>query len=245
MPTCPEYIAEAQRARLPAMACYDSDDSWPIGPDLPSLNASFTSSRNFFSGALFAGSRQTNDGASVLFRSRRASRTRSMSWLLAAVDGTGASARRRSPIRWWKSWVGAATSPACAAAVDRAGKFWRLRRGDGRNDAVRAFEIDRPRACGRERASRCERRGHRLVDRIRRSQRRGGCRTISKRGDMKPSGLLLLAAVSLSLAVAAPASTRPHYGGTLRVAIEEAPASLDPADSGQPGNSMLRPAFRG
>src|SRR5713226_7045519 len=48
---------------------------------------------------------------------------------------------------------------------------------------------------------------------------------------MRPSGLFLLAAVSVSLAVAAPASTRPHYGATLRVSIREAPASLDPATS--------------
>ena len=56
---------------------------------------------------------------------------------------------------------------------------------------------------------------------------------------MRPSGLLLLVAVSLSLAIAAPARTRPHYGGTLRVAIGEAPASLDPAESNRPGNPML------
>src|SRR5713226_1531642 len=52
---------------------------------------------------------------------------------------------------------------------------------------------------------------------------------------MRPSGLFLLAAVSVSLAVAAPASTRPHYGATLRVSIREAPASLDPADSSPAG----------
>jgi ABC-type transport system substrate-binding protein len=58
---------------------------------------------------------------------------------------------------------------------------------------------------------------------------------------MKPSGLLLLAAVSfaLLLATAAPASTRPHYGGTLRVVIREAPASLDPVDSRQLGTVPL------
>ena len=50
---------------------------------------------------------------------------------------------------------------------------------------------------------------------------------------MRPSGLFLLVAVSVAVAVAAPASTRPHYGGTLRLAIREAPASLDPTDSGQ------------
>jgi ABC-type transport system substrate-binding protein len=52
---------------------------------------------------------------------------------------------------------------------------------------------------------------------------------------MRPSGLFLLAAVSVALAVAAPASTRPHYGGTLRLSVREAPTSLDPADPGQPG----------
>jgi ABC-type transport system substrate-binding protein len=46
---------------------------------------------------------------------------------------------------------------------------------------------------------------------------------------MRPSGLLLLAAISVSLA--ATASTRPDYGGTLRISIQEAPASLDPADT--------------
>lgn len=52
---------------------------------------------------------------------------------------------------------------------------------------------------------------------------------------MRPSGLLLLAVVSVFLAVAAPASTRPHYGGTLRLSIREAPVSLDPADSSPAG----------
>ena len=52
---------------------------------------------------------------------------------------------------------------------------------------------------------------------------------------MKPSGLFLLAAVSVALAVTAPAGTRPHYGGTLRVSVREAPSSLDPAGPVQPG----------
>ena len=38
-----------------AMTCFESDDPWPIGADLFSLNASFTSSRNFFSGTLSPG----------------------------------------------------------------------------------------------------------------------------------------------------------------------------------------------
>ncbi len=56
---------------------------------------------------------------------------------------------------------------------------------------------------------------------------------------MKLSGLFLLVAVSLCLAAAATASTRPHYGGTLRISVREAPASLDPADASPAGISAL------
>ena len=46
---------------------------------------------------------------------------------------------------------------------------------------------------------------------------------------MRPSGLFLLAAISVALAISVPASTRPHYGGTLRLSVHE------PSDSAQPG----------
>ena len=56
---------------------------------------------------------------------------------------------------------------------------------------------------------------------------------------MKPSGLFLLAAASVVLAIGAPASTRPRYGGTLRISVREAPGSLDPADPSRPGALAL------
>lgn len=40
--------------------------------------------------------------------------------------------------------------------------------------------------------------------------------------------------------MAAPAETRPQYGGTLHVSMREAPASLDPADSSQPDSFTRR-----
>src|SRR5713101_8141957 len=61
---------------------------------------------------------------------------------------------------------------------------------------------------------------------------------------MKRSGLLLLVAASLSLTVTAPASTRPHYGGTLRLAMRDAPMSLDPADSSRPDSLATRSVSR-
>lgn len=52
---------------------------------------------------------------------------------------------------------------------------------------------------------------------------------------MRRSGLALLVASSLLLS-AAQAATRPHYGGTLRVAIAAAPGSLDPLELNQSGS---------
>ena len=51
-----------------------------------------------------------------------------------------------------------------------------------------------------------------------------------KRGNMRRINFPLLVASSLFLAVLAGAETRPHYGGTLHVAIRAAPVSLDPSE---------------
>jgi peptide/nickel transport system substrate-binding protein len=52
---------------------------------------------------------------------------------------------------------------------------------------------------------------------------------------MRRFNLLLLAASSLIWSVAASAATRPHYGGTLRVAMRETPQALDPLSLAQLG----------
>jgi peptide/nickel transport system substrate-binding protein len=56
---------------------------------------------------------------------------------------------------------------------------------------------------------------------------------------MKRFGWGLLVAGSMMLAVGAGAETRPQYGGTVRVAMREAPASLDPGD-GAGADSLAR-----
>jgi len=61
---------------------------------------------------------------------------------------------------------------------------------------------------------------------------------------MKCSGLLLFVAVSVWLVSTALAGTRPHYGGTLRLAMGDAPVSLDPADSSRPDTLALRSLLR-
>ena len=59
---------------------------------------------------------------------------------------------------------------------------------------------------------------------------------------MRRSGLLLLVAVSV--ASIALASTRPHYGGTLRLATRDAPMSVDPADASRPDTFLWRSLSR-
>ena len=66
---------------------------------------------------------------------------------------------------------------------------------------------------------------------------------------MKHFGLAFLVTVSLlaggaCVPLSAVASTRPHYGGILRVAMRDAPTSLDPADSMQPDSFSVRSLSR-
>ncbi len=61
---------------------------------------------------------------------------------------------------------------------------------------------------------------------------------------MKRSASALIAAASLLIAAGSMAATRPHYGGTLRIAVQAAPASLDPADSSQPDSFTRRNVSR-
>jgi peptide/nickel transport system substrate-binding protein len=56
---------------------------------------------------------------------------------------------------------------------------------------------------------------------------------------MKRSVSALIAAISLLIAAESPAATRPHYGGTLRIAVRAAPGSLDPANSTD-ADSLIR-----
>src|SRR5579862_1236847 len=56
---------------------------------------------------------------------------------------------------------------------------------------------------------------------------------------MKQFNLLLLVASSLLSSVWALAAERPHYGGSLRIEMREAPQSLEPAAQTTPGLQSL------
>jgi len=57
---------------------------------------------------------------------------------------------------------------------------------------------------------------------------------------MKRSASALIAAASLLIAAGSMAGTRPHYGGTLRITVQAALASLDPADPSAPDSITRR-----
>ena len=123
----------------PAMTCYDSDDPWPIGTDLSGLNASFTSTRNFFSGALSPGvGRQTMGPA--FYSAAAVPRGPTWSWLLATVEGQvhllDGSTDQVVAKQGWGSDI--------ASVRSGCGSGWQVlatSAGDGRSDAVRAFEV--------------------------------------------------------------------------------------------------------
>lgn len=125
----------------PAMTCYDSDDPWPVGSDLAVLNASFTSTRNFFGGALSpAVGKQT--AAPAFYSAAAVPRAQGTSWLLAAVDGQvhlldGITDQVVEKLGWGSD---------IASVHSGCGPGWQVLvtgRSDGRNDndTVRAFEM--------------------------------------------------------------------------------------------------------
>jgi hypothetical protein len=122
-----------------AMTCYDSDDPWPLGTDPPGLNAPFTSSRNFFSGALSPGvGKQTT--APGFYSAAAGAGGQSSSWLLATVDGRvhlldGTTDQVLEKLEWGSDIAGLRSGCGSGWQILATGS------GDGRSDTVRAFEV--------------------------------------------------------------------------------------------------------
>jgi hypothetical protein len=123
----------------PAMACYESDDSWPIGTDVASLNASFTSARNFFTGTLSPGVGQQTM-APAFYSAAAVPRGQVVAWLLASVDGQvhfldGGTDQVVEKLGWGSD---------IASVHSGCGSGWQVLAsapGDGRSDVVRVFEV--------------------------------------------------------------------------------------------------------
>ena len=126
-----------------AITCYEGDDAWPIGTNLFSLNASFTSSgissRNYFSGALLPGVGKQMTTA-PFYSAAAIPRGQSILWLFAAVDGQvhlldGATDQVMGKLGWGSD---------IASVRSGCGSGWQVLatgNGEGSNDTVRAFEL--------------------------------------------------------------------------------------------------------
>lgn len=135
----PGVVCRSTAGSPPAMTCYDSDEPWPIGTDPFSLNATFASSRNFFSGALSPGvGNQT--AASAFYSAAVIPRERNPVWLLAAVDGQvhaldGVTDQIVGKMNWGSD---------IAAVRSGCGSGWQVLAtgaGENPNDVARAFEM--------------------------------------------------------------------------------------------------------
>jgi hypothetical protein len=121
------------------MTCFESNDPWPIGTDLFSQNASFTSARNFFSAALSPGVGNLTT-APAFYSAAAVPREHSTWWLLAAVDEKvhvldGITDQVAEKLGWGSD---------IASLRSGCGAGWQVLAtgtGPGRSDAVQAFEI--------------------------------------------------------------------------------------------------------
>jgi hypothetical protein len=135
----PGTVCRSTATSPSSMVCYEGDNAWPLGTSRASVDASFFSSRNYFTGAILPGvGKQTT---TVPFYSAAALlRDPSPLWLFAAVDGhvhvlDGATDQIMEKTGWGSN---------IAAVRSGCGSGWQVlatedREGSG--DTVRAFEV--------------------------------------------------------------------------------------------------------
>src|SRR6059058_3329282 len=140
-------------------------------------------------------------------------------------------------IRGRGSSVGVAISLLCGATADQAGRYWQL--AAARVRTIPFALMNFPIASQYRSATQPNWMGLLARSGLNPTAppRLQFCRT---QIDMKRSASALIAAASVLIAAGSMAATRPHYGGTLRIAVQAAPASLDPADSSQPDSFTRR-----
>ncbi len=122
-----------------SLTCNQGDDNWPIGTGLFSLNASFISARNYFSGALLPGVGKQMTTA-PFYSAAAFSRGQSLLWLFTAVDGTlhmldGVTDQVGQNPGWGSDIASVRSGCGSGSQLLATGK------GNGPRDSVRAFEV--------------------------------------------------------------------------------------------------------
>jgi hypothetical protein len=135
----PSVLCRAM-ANLPlSVNCVASDDPWPLGTDQVNLSAFFTSTRNFFTGALSpAIVKQT--AAAPFYSAAAMPREKYMLWMFSALDGRihliDGVTDQIAATEGWGSDI--------ASVRSGCGSGWQVlatEAGEGASDAVRAFNM--------------------------------------------------------------------------------------------------------
>ena len=121
------------------VTCEDSDDPWPLTGNAGDLNAFFSATRNFFTGALSPGV-QKQTSVAPFYSAAPLSHDKYTLWAFAAIDGQvhlldGVSDRSLSQVGWGSD---------IASVRSACGSGWQILATSneyGRTDTVRAFEI--------------------------------------------------------------------------------------------------------
>ena len=122
-----------------SVTCEDSDDPWPLTGNAGGLNAFFSGTRNFFTGALSPGI-QKQTSAPAFYSAAPLPHDKYTLWAFAAVDGQvhlldGVTDRSLSQVGWGSD---------IASVRSGCGSGWQIlatSEGNGATDSVRAFEI--------------------------------------------------------------------------------------------------------
>lgn len=122
-----------------SVTCQDSDDPWPLTGNAGDLNAFFSATRNFFTGALSPGV-QKQPSVAPFFSAAQLPHDKYTLWAFAAVDGQvhlldGVADRSLSQLGWGSD---------LASVRSGCGSGWQILAASnesGPTDNVRAFEI--------------------------------------------------------------------------------------------------------
>ena len=147
----PGVHCRSSASRLPAMTCCDSDESWPIGAGSVQPECVLSLPRATTSAAHYRRESATLTTAPAFYSAAPVPRDQTTSWLLAAVDGQVHLLDGSTDQVVDKLDVGQRHRQRVRSGCGSGWQVLATGSGDGRSDAVRAFEVSRSRAGGRER----------------------------------------------------------------------------------------------
>ena len=216
-----------------ALNCRESDDPWPLTSDaaIPPLGGFYSASRNFFTGALTPGVGKLTTVAKF-YSAAAVPRDKYVLWLFA---GTNGQTHLVDGMTDQAAKLGLGSDVASVRAT--CGTGWQVLATSVGGPTLNKTQAP---AGLRDHGSRTRSGKFALWIFLARSRRYGRRRKATAQSLLSGAGrqenmrrfAWQWVVVSSMLLMPAEAEMRPQYGGTLRVAMREAPMSLDPLSGG-------------